>query len=206
MKRFPLTMPTEFSAGTHFLTPLVGKRDRGEMMMSRITSPVKILLFFVLTLIAPLTALATPDPDFTFRSLDGQTVTAASLRGKVVVLAIGASWLPLSRAQIQGVQKLADAYANRDVVVFWVSTDSESPKSKNYASDEQLRAFAAKYNLKIKVLRDPDAAVSKQLGVNQVPTVLILTKEGQVAGSPVGGLDPNGNLADQLSARLSKVL
>ncbi|HVG37910.1 MAG TPA: TlpA disulfide reductase family protein [Pyrinomonadaceae bacterium] len=174
--------------------------------MSRITSPVKILLFFVLTLIAPLTALATPDPDFTFRSLDGQTVTAASLRGKVVVLAIGASWLPLSRAQIQGVQKLADAYANRDVVVFWVSTDSESPKSKNYASDEQLRAFAAKYNLKIKVLRDPDAAVSKQLGVNQVPTVLILTKEGQVAGSPVGGLDPNGNLADQLSARLSKVL
>ena len=85
--------------------------------------------------------------EFSLRSIDGQTVSSASLRGEVVVLAFGASWLPLSRTQLQGVRKLADEYSERGVVVYWVSTESEDPKSKNYASDDQLRAFAQKYGL-----------------------------------------------------------
>src|SRR6266550_2296900 len=80
--------------------------------------------------------------EFSLRSIDGQTITSESLRGEVVVLAFGASWLPLSKAQLQGIRKLADQYSDRGVVVYWVSTESEDPKSKNFASDEQLRAFA----------------------------------------------------------------
>ena len=60
----------------------------------------------------------------------------------MVVLAFGVSWLPLSRTQLQGVRKLADEYSDRGLVVYWVSTESENAKSKNYATDEQLRAFA----------------------------------------------------------------
>ena len=144
--------------------------------------------------------------DFSLKSIDGQTVTSESLRGEVVVLAFGASWLPLSRAQLQGVRKLADEYSNRGVVVYWVSTESADPKSKNFASDEQLRAFAQKWGLKVTVLRDPDSVVSKKFGVDQLPSIVILDKEGNMAGGPIGGLDPNGNLAAQLSSRLDKLL
>ncbi len=77
--------------------------------------------------------------NFSLRTTDGQTITSDSLRGEVVVLAFGASWLPLSKAQLQGVRKLADEYSDRGVVVYWVSTESEDPKSKNYASDDNLR-------------------------------------------------------------------
>ncbi|HZI48167.1 MAG TPA: TlpA disulfide reductase family protein, partial [Pyrinomonadaceae bacterium] len=100
--------------------------------------------------------------DFSLPSTDGQTVTTESLRGEIVVLAFGASWLPLSRTQLQGVRKLADDYSNRGVVVYWVSTESDDPKSKNFASDEQLRNFAQKYGLKVTVLRDHDGVVSKK--------------------------------------------
>ena len=144
--------------------------------------------------------------DFSLRSVDGQTVTSNSLRGEVVVLAFGASWLPLSRAQLQGVRKLADEYANRSVVVYWVSTESADPKSKNYASDDQLRGFAQKYGLKVTVLRDPDGAISKKFGIDQLPSIVILDKEGNVSGAPIGGLDPQGNLAAQLAPRLDKLL
>jgi peroxiredoxin len=144
--------------------------------------------------------------DFSLRSIDGQTVTSGSLRGEVVVLAFGASWLPLSRTQLQGVRKLADEYANRGVVVYWVSTESDDPKSKNYASDEQLRAFAQKYGLKVTVLRDPNGGVSKKFGIDQLPSIVILDKEGNISGAPIGGLDPNGNLAGQLASRLDKLL
>jgi peroxiredoxin len=124
------------------------------------------------------------------------------------VLAIGASWLPLSRTQVQGVQKLADDYSGRGVEVFWVSTDSESQKSKNFATDDQLRSFARKNGLKIGVLRDPDGALFKRLGVdrNQLPALVIFDKEGQISGTPIGGLDPEGNLVQRLSARINKLL
>jgi peroxiredoxin len=144
--------------------------------------------------------------DFSMKSIDGQTVTSGSLRGEVVVLAFGASWLPLSRTQLQGVRKLADEYSERGVVVYWVSTESADAKSKNYASDEQLRNFAQKYGLKVTVLRDPDGAVSKRFGIDQLPSIVILDKEGNISGTPIGGLDPQGNLASQLASRLDKLL
>lgn len=144
--------------------------------------------------------------DFSMKSIDNQTVTSASLRGEVVVLAFGASWLPLSKTQLQGVRKLADEYSDRGVVVYWVSTESDDAKSKNYASDEQLRSFANKYGLKVTVLRDPDGAVSKRFGIDQLPSIVILDKEGNISGAPIGGLDPQGNLATQLASRLDKLL
>lgn len=143
--------------------------------------------------------------DFSLRSVDSQTITSESLRGEVVVLAFGASWLPLSKAQLQGIRKLADEYSGRGVVVYWVSTESEDPKSKNFASDVQLKAFALKYGLKVTVLRDPDGAISKKLGIDQLPSIIILDKQGNPS-APIGGLDPNGNLANQLASRLDKVL
>jgi peroxiredoxin len=144
--------------------------------------------------------------DFSLRSIDGQTVSSDSLRGEIVVLAFGASWLPLSKAQLQGVRKLADEYSNRGVVVYWVSTESDDPKSKNFASDEQLRSFSNKYGLKVTVLRDSDGVVSKKFGVDQLPSIVILDKQGNMSDGPIGGLDPNGNLAAQLASRLDKLL
>jgi len=151
-------------------------------------------------------AIAQNRTDFSLRSIDGQTVTSESLRGEVVVLAFGASWLPLSKTQLQGVRKLADEYSKRGVVVYWVSTESNDAKSKNFASDDQLKNFSQKYGLNVTVLRDPDGAVSKRFGVDQLPSIVILDKEGNISGAPIGGLDPTGNLATQLAPRLDKLL
>ena len=168
-------------------------------------TPILALFLMILAVSAVATAQGGAPVDFSLRTIDSQTITSDSLRGEVVVLAFGASWLPLSKAQLQGVRKLADEYSDRGVVVYWVSTESEDPKSKNFASDNQLRAFAQKYGLKVTVLRDPDGATSKKFGIDQLPSIIILDKQGH-ASEPIGGLDPNGNLANQLATRLDKVL
>jgi len=142
-------------------------------------------------------------PDFSLRAIDGPAVTAESLRGEVVVLAFGASWLPLTRNQMEGLKKLADQYAARGVAVYWVSTESDSPKSKNFVSDEELRDLGRKY--KISVLRDPDGPVSRRLAVDQLPATVIINKQGQIAAT-LGGLDPSADLAKQLAERLDKML
>lgn len=142
--------------------------------------------------------------DFSLRAIDGPAVTSESLRGEVVVLAFGASWLPLTRTQMEGLKKLADQYAGRGLAVYWISTESESPKSKNYVSDDQLRELGRKY--KLTVLRDPDGGISKRLGVDQIPSIVILDKQGNVSGEPIGGMAPDANLSAQLAPRLDKLL
>src|SRR5258705_10856561 len=172
-----------------------------------LTNRKPLLALLMVIMLGSSLALAQKGPvEFSLRSIDGQTITSNSLRGEVVVLAFGASWLPLSKTQLQGIRKLADEYSNRGVVVYWVSTESEDSKSKNFANDEQLRAFAQKYGLKVTVLRDPDGVISKRLGVSQLPSTIILDKQGNLVGEPIQGLDPNGNFAGQLASRLDKIL
>jgi peroxiredoxin len=155
----------------------------------------------VLLIAAPFTRAQAPD--FSLRAVDGPAVTSESLRGEVVVLAFGASWLPLTRNQMEGLKKLADQYAARGVAVYWISTESDSPKSKNFVSDEELRDLGRKY--KMSVLRDPDGPVSRRLAVDQLPATVIINKQGQVAAT-LGGLDPSADLAKQLAERLDKIL
>src|SRR5437868_265576 len=187
-----------------------GEKERQMFLKSR-----KAVAAATLSIVIPFSAAASlhrkvivaPQAvEFSLRSIDGQNVSAQSLRGEVVVLAFGASWLPLSRTQLQGIRKLADKYSEQGVVVYWVSTDSESPKSKNYATDEQLRAFSKKYGLNVTVLRDPDGKVSRQFNVDQLPAIVILDKQGNTAGTPIGGLDPEGDLVKQLAQPLEVVL
>jgi len=174
-------------------------------MFNKIRRHIAIAVtILAIAMLASLSAPAQGGPvNFSFRAIDGQSVSSESLRGEVVVLAFGASWLPLTRNQMEAVKKLADQYASRGVAVYWVSTESESPKSKNYVADDQLRDLARKY--KVTVLRDPDGAVSKRLGVDQLPSVVIIDKQGNAAAT-IGGMDPQANLATQLAARLDKIL
>src|ERR1043166_4882955 len=140
--------------------------------------------------------------DFKLRTTDG---------GEMVVLAFGSSQLgPLSKEQAQEVQELADHFGPQNVRVYFVCTDSDAPKSRTYATDEQLRAFAHKNGLKVAVLRDPDSALFKRTGADQLPAIVILDRAGAISGPPLGGMDANppqnrrlvNLLADRLNALL----
>ena len=90
--------------------------------------------------------------------------------------------------------------------VYWVTTDSDKSQSKTYATDEQLRAFAKRSGLKTAVLRDPEGALLKQTGADQIPAVVILDRRGAVTVPVVGGYDPKHTLVQSLTDRLNKML
>ncbi len=144
--------------------------------MRKIKSILTILSFvFVFSIAASAQAV-------TLTSLDGEKVNVQAQKGKVVVLAIGASWLPLSTQQAVSINKLAKKYAGRDVVFYFVMTDSTSIKSKNYADDDAIRKFAATNKLNVPILRDSDGAITlKKFGIDQLPSFVILGKDGKPA-------------------------
>src|SRR5215212_5502701 len=164
------------------------------------------LLLVAVSWVAPVTRAQTP-LDFKLKTTDGGEITSEMVRGDVVVLAFGSSLLgPLSKQQVQGVQELSEQFGARDVRVYWVTTDSDKPQAKTYATDEQLQAFARKAGLKAAVLRDPDGALFKKTGADQLPAVVILDRRGAVSVPVVGGHDPKHSLVEALSDRLNKML
>ena len=143
----------------------------------------------------------------TLVSLNGEKIDIQGQKGKVVVLAIGASWLPLSKNQVSTVNKLAQKYANRDVVFYFIATDSTAPKSKNYASDADLRKFIETNKLTVATLRDADGMLTiKNYKIDQLPAFVILGKDGVIATEPIGGIDPISDVSIPLSEVINKAL
>jgi len=139
------------------------------------------------------------------RSLDGQNIDVTTQKGKVVVLVVGASWLPLSAKEATVTNTLVKKYASKPVVFYFVATDAAA--GKNAVGDAELRQFATKNKLTVPVLRDPDGAVVMgKLKVEQVPSFVILDKTGSVSGEPFGGLDPKSDASIPLSKLIDKLL
>lgn len=150
---------------------------------------MKTLKGFIVILTVVFAASMAASAQVSLSNIDGGQVDVEAQSGKVVVLAIGASWLPLSGKQAEFTNKLAKKYAGKNVVVYFVATDSSNVKSKNYASVEGLRRFAATNKLGVPVLHDPDGnATRKKFKIDQVPSFIILDKNGNLAGEQFGGI------------------
>lgn len=139
--------------------------------------------------------------------LDGGRVDVEGHRGKVVILALGASWLPLSGKQAEYTNTLAKRYTGKDVVVYFVATDSTMVKSKNFATDADIEKFVAGSRLAVPVLRDSDGAITlKKFNVDQLPSFVILDKDGNVSGSAFGGIDPKFDITIPISKAVDRLL
>jgi thiol-disulfide isomerase/thioredoxin len=143
------------------------------------------------------------------QSLDGGTLTVGDLKGKVTVLAIGATWLPLSKEQAIIVNQLQQNYGKRNVAIYFVSTDASDVKSKNYADNAKIKGFGERNKISTAILRDTEGTAMKFFNLDQIPAFVILNKDGEIAGV-VTGLDTeeesNKNTVAQISAQIDKVL
>ena len=139
--------------------------------------------------------------------LKGGSVDVQAQKGKVVILAVGATWLPLSGKQADFTTTLAKRYAGKNVVVYFVATDSANARSKNFASDDDIKKFAADRGLNVPVLRDSDgAATLRKFNIDQLPSFVILDKNGRVVGEPFGGIDPKFDITAPISKAVDALL
>lgn len=167
----------------------------------------EIVLFLAVVAVS---AVAASAQNIVFTSLDGNRIDVEAHKGKVVVMAIGASWLPISDDQAATINKLAKTYSGRDDVIFYfIATDSASAKDRSYASDEDLRKFKTRTKLAVSILRDASGERSvERYNIDQLPAFIILDKQGRPSGDPISGSDPFGktDTAQMISKRVDSIL
>jgi thiol-disulfide isomerase/thioredoxin len=140
-------------------------------------------------------------------SLGGGNFDMQSQKGKVVILAVGATWLPLSAKQAEYANMLAKRYSGKNVVVYFVATDSTLPKSKNFASDDDIKKFIGTSKLTVPVLRDSDGAYTlKKYSIDQLPSFVVIDKAGNQAGDAFGGIDPKFDITIPISKSIDGLL
>ena len=167
---------------------------------------MKTLRSFIVVLALTVCLAAAAAAQTSLPALNGPSIDVQGQRGKVVILAIGASWLPLSNKQAEYTNMLAKRYTGKDVMVYFVATDSTDPKSKNHAADAVIEKFVAGSKLTVPVLRDSDgSATLKKFSVDQLPSFVILDKQGTAAGT-FGGIDPKFDVTRPISKAVDKLL
>jgi peroxiredoxin len=147
-------------------------------------------------------ATVSAQQDFSFSTSSGQTVPLSSMRGKVVVLLFSGVQDPQRREGLKALASLAERYQGKDVKVCWVGVNSPGE-----LTDEQLKATGSTAP-SVTVLRDTNQAAFKRFSgkLAQLPTVVILDRQGNVGGQPRGGFNPNSDFINDLASTIDGLL
>jgi thiol-disulfide isomerase/thioredoxin len=118
-------------------------------------------------------------PAFTVRDLDGREFTAASLRGKVVIVNFWATWCPPCRAEIPDLIALQEKYPDH-LQVIGISEDETSP--------ETVRRWADEHKINYPIVMLTPELEKMFSGISALPTSFIIDKESRIVQKHVGML------------------
>lgn len=114
-------------------------------------------------------------PDFKLRNLDGQSVSLADLKGKVIVLDFWATWCMPCKASFPGMQMAVEAYEDDPDVQFLFVNAFERTDAK-----QRVESYMDKQGYPFEVLLDSDNVVSDSYGVKVLPTKVVIGPEGTI--------------------------
>ncbi|HYD51487.1 MAG TPA: TlpA disulfide reductase family protein, partial [Gemmatimonadaceae bacterium] len=111
-------------------------------------------------------------PSFSLTTLDGVAVSDESLRGRVVLVNVWATWCPPCRVEMPGFQDVYDRHRARGFTIVGISTDVRGP--------EHVTRFLREHAITYPVAMARGAALREFGDVGLLPTSFLLDREGRI--------------------------
>lgn len=152
--------------------------------------------------------ISQPAPAFALKDFDGNTVSLASLKGKVVIVDFWATWCGPCKASFPGMQMAVNKYQNNPNVKFLFIDTWEN--GDNYT--DGVKKFIADNKYSFHVLMDEKGSDGRQskvvssFGVTGIPTKFVIDGAGAIRFKHVGYSGSDAAVLDEISAMIDMTL
>lgn len=127
-----------------------------------------------------MTQPAPPAPEFSVELMDGGQFSLAENKGKkYIILDFWATWCPPCRAAMPVLEKIAEKYKEKDVIVIAVNQQETPDKIKKFLEQNDLHPTVAL----------DSGSIGNLYEVSALPTMVIIDKEGMIQDY-IEGFDP----------------
>jgi cytochrome c biogenesis protein CcmG/thiol:disulfide interchange protein DsbE len=157
--------------------------------MLKATVSTALTAFLASTLFLPVSAqqapsplpAGSPAPAFTTKTLAGQSISLKSLRGKVVLLDVWATWCPPCRAATPMLQSLHQKFGSKGLQVVGLSVDDES-------SVGHIPAFKKQFKVTYTLSANPQGnqKIGQAYNAQGIPSIYLIDQKGVVRWSQSG--------------------
>jgi thiol-disulfide isomerase/thioredoxin len=118
-----------------------------------------------------------PAPKFRAKSMDGETFTNESLKGKPVLLQFWATWCGYCRSDQPAVDKMVREFGPKELVVLAVDVNQSKKKVQEYLQHSPREG---------KIVLTEDTNLAAIFPARGYPLYVLIDREGKIAGTQEG--------------------
>ncbi|MDQ6423526.1 TlpA disulfide reductase family protein [Paenibacillus sp. LHD-117] len=115
--------------------------------------------------------------DFTLNDLSGNPVSLSDYEGKVVYVNFWATWCKWCKKEMPDMEKIHQAYKDKDLVILAISVGEEQGKVADYIRE---------HGYTFQVLTDPEKTVAEAYRVRPIPVSVFLDRDGRISHQKLG--------------------
>jgi thiol-disulfide isomerase/thioredoxin len=128
-----------------------------------------------------------PEPDVTFKDLQGKDVPLSGLKGKVVVINFWATWCEPCRVEIPWMIGFQQKYADKGFTLLGVAMDDEGKSVvEPYVQKTQFDVDGKQMTMNYPIVLGNDDLSSKFGGLLGLPTSIVISRDGKIAKRYIG--------------------
>lgn len=123
-------------------------------------------------------------PDFSLMDMQGQKVSLADFKGKVVILNFWATWCSPCREEMPSMEMLYRKYKDQGLVILAVNVEKDAAKI--------VKNFLQRTPYTFPILLDDKAEVQSLYKVFRFPETFVIDRSGNVVETVTGAIDWTG--------------
>ena len=139
-------------------------------------------------------------PEFVLADVSGQTISSASLKGRVVVLDFWATWCAPCLAEMPSVGRVRRSFQDNPKLLFYAVNPGW-----NEASDDRVKAFVAQHQFTVPLAFDEGGKAIHSFGATSLPFLVILDTKGNIRMTAFG-FNTTSQLEHDLTSKLNELL